>query len=59
MYKIFKQVPKNSYQTVTTIQNNLPPLEAETKNIATKMVDSEFRNKNKKSKAKLTKVHKK
>ena len=31
-----------------------PPLEAWTKNIATKMADSEFRNKNKKLKAQLT-----
>ena len=35
-------------------ETNLPPLEAWTKNIAIKMADSEFRNKNKKSKAKLT-----
>ena len=48
------QVPKNGYQTATTIQTNLPLLEAWTKNIATKMADSEFRNKNKKSKANLT-----
>ena len=35
-------------------KTNLPTLEAWTKNMATKMADSEFRNKNKKSKAKLT-----
>ena len=35
-------------------KTNLPLLEAWTKIIATKMADSEFRNKNKKSKAKLT-----
>ena len=52
-YKIPRQVPKNGYQTATTIQTNLPPLEAWTKTIATKMADSEFGNKNKKSKAKL------
>ena len=52
--KISRQVPKNGYQTLTTIQNNLPPLQEWTKNIATKMAESEFRNKNKKSKAKLT-----
>ena len=53
-YKIPRQVPTNRYQTTTTIQTNLPPLEGWTKNAATKMADSEFRNKNKKSKAKLT-----
>ena len=35
-------------------KTNFPPLEAWAKNIATKIVHSEFRNKNKKSKAKLT-----
>ena len=34
-------------QTATTIQNNFPQLEACTKNIAAKMADSEFQNKNK------------
>ena len=53
-YKKSKQVPKNGYQTATTIQTNPPPLEEWTKNIAAKMTDSEFWNKNKKSKAKLT-----
>ena len=53
-YKKSRQVPKNGCQTATTIQTNLPPLEAWTKNIATKMTDSEFGNKNKKSKVKLT-----
>ena len=36
---IYRKVPKNGYQTATTIQTNLPPLEAMTKNIATKMAD--------------------
>ena len=53
-YKTSRQVPKNGYQTATTIQTNLAPLEAWTKNIATKMAGSEFWNKNKKSKARLT-----
>ena len=53
-YKISRKVPRNMYQTATTIQTNLPPLEARTKNIATKMANSQFRNKNKYSKAKLT-----
>ena len=35
-------------------KTNLPQLQACTKNIATKMADSEFWNKNKKLKAKLT-----
>ena len=47
-------MPKNDYQTATTIKTNLPSLKAWTKNIATKMDDSEFRNKNKKLKTKLT-----
>ena len=34
-------------------KTNLPPLETQTKNFTTKMVDSEFWNKNKKLKAKL------
>ena len=46
-YKKSRQAHKNVYQTATTIQNNLPPLEAWTKNIATKMADSEFRSKTK------------
>ena len=33
IYKKSRQVPKNDYQTATTIQANLPPLEAWTKNI--------------------------
>ena len=53
-YKISRQVPKNGYQTATTIPYNLPQLEAWTKNIVTKMAYSEFRNKNKKSKPKQT-----
>ena len=53
-YKKSRQVLKNGYQTATTIQTNLPLLEAWTKTIATKMADSEFQNKNKKLKAKLT-----
>ena len=36
---IYRKVPKNGYQTATTIQTNLPPLEAMTKNIATKMAN--------------------
>ena len=52
--EISRQIPKNGYQTATTKQNNLPPMEAWTKNIATKMADSEFWNKNKISKAELT-----
>ena len=49
-YKKSRQVPKNGHQTATTIQTNLPPLEAWTKNIPTKMADSEFRNKKKNQK---------
>ena len=53
-YKKSKQVAKNGYQTATKYETNLPPLEAWTKNISTKMADSEFRNSIKTSKAKLT-----
>ena len=54
MYKKSKQVAKNSYQTATTVQNQSSTLEAWTKNIATKIAGSEFRNKNKYLKAKMT-----
>ena len=54
MYKKSKQVAKNSYQTATAVQNQSSTLEAWTKNIATKIADSEFRNKNKYLKAKMT-----
>ena len=54
MYKKSKQVAKNSYQTATAVQNQSSTLGAWTKNIATKIADSEFRNKNKYLKAKMT-----
>ena len=49
-----EKYPKVATRLLQQKKNNLPPLEAWTKNIATKMADSEFRNHNKKSKSKLT-----
>ena len=46
-YKISKQGTKNGYQTAATIQNNLSEF------LTDSMADSEFRNKNKKSKVEL------
>ena len=53
-YKKSKQVAKMATRLLQLFKTNLPPLEAWTKNIATKMADSELRNKDKKWKAKLT-----
>ena len=54
-YKKSKQVAKIGYQTATIVQYQFSTTgSTDYKNIATKMVDSELWNKNKKSKAKLT-----